>query len=505
MTATMNRPIPELLGRHDSDTFGEWVVKNCPPTRGIPSTSVEGRIMNVPMGTDPLSRAITAHEMVHAKISPKADDMTKWVARERASVEGMIAVEELRVNYLASKAGFDMKVLSDGSEEATGERCVAMNLWPEAVRFAVATAHTGGHKKFLSGVRRHNRVWANVLADIAKRAVNEMKKADRTGTLGSTRPIEEYYSEEVLFPYGFSNTERIAEWIDRLAEDKPQEDSDNEKADDTSDDTTGSEASEGPKKRGRKPVDEKTKEKADSAVEKSRRNKPTEYHNATITWMPLKVEKCPMPVLLSGSLGKKRVASPTGKSPRRLHRALTDPDKRIFDRIVKGKGGVIVIDASGSMRVSPSQVKRVVESAPGATVLAYTTLDYKVVDGEAVNPNCWVLAHNGRMIDEMPYKRGAGNGVDLPALRHALTYRKRSTTPFIWVSDGQVTGRGDSTSDALTIETTKFVLANRVIIKPDLESASDALRALGKGDKIATTYPDHIREVWGRVMGQRLP
>lgn len=502
MTAMMNRPIPELLGRNDGQTFGEWVVKNCPPTRGIPSTSVEGRIMNVPMGTDPLSRAITAHEMVHAKISPMAHDMEKWIARERASIDAMVAVEELRVNYLASKAGFDMKVLFDGSEEATGERCVAMNMWPEAVRFAVSTAHTGGHKKFLAGVRRHNRVWASVLADIAKRAVAEMKKADKYDRLGSTRNASgEYGCDDELSPIGFVHTERIAEWVDRLSEDKPDDKNDDSEGDKSDD----AEASEAPKKRGRKPVDEKSKEKSGDAVEKSRRNKPTNDYSPFIEWMPLKVEKCPHPVLLSGSLGKKRVASPTGKAPRRLHRALTDPDKRIFDRIVKGKGGVIVIDASGSMRVTPAQVKRVVESAPGATVLAYTTIDHKVVNGEAVSPNCWVLAHNGRMIDEMPYKRGAGNGVDLPALRHALAYRKRATTPFIWVSDGQVTGRGDNSNDALVVETTKFVLANRVIIKPDLESASDALRALGKGDKITTTYPSHIREVWSRVMGQRLP
>ena len=494
MTSTMNRPIPELLGRRDTESFGEWVVQNCPPTRGVPATAIEQRIMRVPMGDDPLSRAVTIHEMVHAKVSPR--DLTPWVGRGRASTEAMIAVEELRVNYLAVVAGFPMTELLDGSEEAMGERVVAMNSWTDAVHMAVATANTGGHKKFLSGVRRHNRTWASVLGDIAKRAVKEMKKSD-----GLAR------TDEVngIFPYGFIHTERLAEWIDRLADNAPNDKSDDDKSGDSkSDDSDSSE----PKKRGRKPVSEKDKDEAEAEVSKSRRVNPVgnKWGDALIDWFPLKVEKCPTPVVLSGHMGKKRVASPTGKSPRRLHRYLSDPDKRIFDRVVRGKGGVVVFDASGSMRVTPSEVKRVVESAPGATVIAYSMINTKCDDqGTPLEANCWVLANNGRMIDEMPYKRGAGNGVDLPALRYALTYRKRSTTPFVWVSDAQVTGRGDSYSDALLVDTTKFVLANDVIVCPNVETAITTLRALIKGERVKRQYPGVMHEVWHRVTGQRLP
>ena len=349
MTATMNRPLPEMLGREDGQTYGEWLVENCPPSRGLPVTSVEGRIMRAPMANDPLSIAIRAHEMVHAKVSPMADDMTKWLTRGRASMNALVACEELRVNHLATLAGFDMSVLFDGSEEATGERCVAMDSWDSAVQFAIATAGTGGHKKFLTGVRRHNRTWASVLADIAKRAIKDMKKATKHGTheLAST---DRDHAD--LGPIGFANTERLAEWIDRLCENPPKPKDKSDKPGDKPGDTESGDAGDSPtKKRGRKPVDQDEKEEADDAVEDSRRVNPVgdPGYIRTTDWFPLKVENCPMPTVLSGYMGKKRVASISGKSPRRLHRLLTDPERRVFDRTVRGKGGVVVFDGSGWM------------------------------------------------------------------------------------------------------------------------------------------------------------
>lgn len=503
MTATLNRPLPELLGRKDTQSYGEWLVENCPPTRGVPGTSVESRIMRAPMANDPLSVAIRAHEMVHAKVSPNADDMVKWLSRGRASKESLVACEEMRVNHLASLAGFDLSVLADGSEEAAGERTVALNDWTFAVQFAISTVGTGSHKKFLTGIRRHNRTWATVLADIAKRAHKEMKKATKHGTaeLAST---DKY---EGLGPIGYSFTERLAEWIDRLSETPPKEKAPEETPGKSSDEGESTETkadSDAPKKRGRKPVDESAKDEADSAVDESRRVTPVGHggYGDVIDWFPLKVEKCPMPTVLSGNMGKKRVASNTGKSPRRMHRLLTDPERRVFDRVIRGKGGVVVFDGSGSMRVTPSEVKRVVEAAPGATVFVYTMVDSKLdSDGVPVQPNCWMLAHKGRMVDEMPYKRGAGNGVDLPALRHAMEYRHRSTTPFVWVSDGMVTGKHDSYSDSLAMDTMKYVMKNNILVAPDVESAIVMLNKLTKGEAVKTQWSEHMRYLWKQSGG----
>lgn len=509
MTSTMNRPLPEMLGRKDSQTYGEWVVQNCPPVRGVPMTALEQRIMKAPMGNDPLSVAIRAHEMVHAKVSPLGTDMEKWVSRGRATMDALIACEELRVNYLATTAGFDMSVLMDGSEESTGERAVAMNAWDDAVRFAIATAGTGGHKKFLNGVRRHNRVWAGVLADIAKRAIKEMKKSDKAGKLASTAKC----GDTELSPLGFLYTEMLGEWIDRLCENAPKDPKTDDSDDKTDDGTKGKgdsdsdgEDSDAPKKRGRKPVSPSDKDKTGEAIDESRRVNPIGgLRDALVEWFPLNVEKCPHPTVLPGHMGKKRVPAVSGKSPRRLHRLLTDPDRRVFDRVVRGKGGVVVVDASGSMRLTAQDVRRVVESAPGATVLVYTVLNGTLLeDGSAKHPNCWVLADKGRMVDTMPFDGGRCNGVDLPALRHALTYRNRATVPVVWVSDCQVTGMNDHSTEHLLMETLRFVMRNNIIVMPTVDEAVKALEKLTNGEKVKSQYSEYPRYVWEKVMGTPL-
>jgi len=142
--------------------------------------------MYAPTDDDEKARVFRAHEMMHAKVSP-ANDMDSWVARQIASAQSLILTEELRVNYLCSKAGFDMSHLADGSELADGERMGATRDWAGCVAMAVATAGTGGNKLFLNGVRRHNREWGEILLKISKRAMKEMKKADKDRNLASTR------------------------------------------------------------------------------------------------------------------------------------------------------------------------------------------------------------------------------------------------------------------------------------------------------------------------------
>lgn len=488
MTMAINRPLPEALGRNDTATKGEWVVKGCEPTRGLPVTSVEERFMRVPLGDDELSSVIRMHELVHAKISPLS--LTPWIERGFASEEALRSVEEVRVNLAVTRLGYDTSLLADGSETATGERAVALGDWRGAVMFAIATAGTGAHKKFLTGVRRHNKVWGDVLADIGKRAMKEIKKI-RQDRLNSTLTNDEGLMS------GFGYVERISEWVDRLAGEAPRSE-DEDKPDsssgsgDTSDETgEGGSPTTAPPKRGRgRPRKEESK--TGDAVERSRNTRITsgDYTSTAPSWMKLRVEKVPLPDILNGSLGKKRVASVSGKSPRRLHRLLTDPQRRVFDKVVRGKGGIVVIDCSGSMRLTREQVVSVVHSAPGCTVLAYTVTDWTFDDkGEPNKPNAWVLAHEGRVCDELPFSRGHGNGVDLPALEWAVKNRRRSSTPIVWVSDGQVTGMGDNSSSMLAVKVVEFVGRHGIAIVPNTDEAVKYLTALSRGDKPRTELP----------------
>jgi len=174
--------------------------------------------------------------MAHARFSP-ADDFPKWVARGIATETGLTVVEEVRVNFLIKKAGFDVDLLADGSEKASGVRIAEQADWTQAVYIAVGYSICGGGKDFITGVRRVNPAWAKTLREIIKAVEKEFVKAFKTGTLGST----EVDPRHGLAPFGFAHTERIAEWVDRLAN-PPQEDEDEtEKGDIKNDETKNGE------------------------------------------------------------------------------------------------------------------------------------------------------------------------------------------------------------------------------------------------------------------------
>ena len=490
MTTTTTRPLPEALSRRDKPkTSGEWDVKECAPVRGLPQTSVNGRMMRSPMGSDPLSEVVRAHEMIHAKVSP--NNWNEYLERGVASDEALRSVEELRVNYLATTLSYDMKQLMDGSEDKYGERCVETDDWSNAVLYAVAVAGTGGHKKFMNGVRRKNKVWGAVLADISKRALKEITRV----------PVRQLSSTELdsnNLAIGFSHVERVAEWVDRMADSPPKDETKDETKDDDTGGDDGGETDKTETKRGRPKGDDVD---TTEAVSRSR-GKPI-LSDSPPNWMKLKVEEVPLPEVLGGALGKKRIASQTGKFPRRLHRYLTDPQKRIFDRTVKGAGGIVVVDSSGSMCLTRDELRDIVMSAQGCTVMSYTVHDWEIDDkGEAVQPNAWVLAHKGRICEAMPYEHGRGNGVDLPALRWAVSKRTRSSTPIVWVSDGQVTGMYDNPHDGLTLQVIEYCRENNIVIAPNSTKACEYLSALGRGERVHMPQPYHYATTERKYVGR---
>lgn len=197
-----------------------------------------------------------------------------------------------------------------------------------------------------------------------------------------------------------------------------------------------------------------------------------------------------MPIQTKGNLGKTKRASNVGKSPRRIHRYMTDPERRIFDNKKRGMGGVVVIDCSGSMSLSHEQVRLMVESSPGATVIAYSDMDN--CNGK---PNSWVLADRGRMVEELP-EMGAGNGVDFPALEWAVKRRQHSTAPVVWVTDGGVCGPNQGFSKLLANQCTSYCKEKRIIVVPHAEEAIETLNRLKAGRTARRQWPYMLREAW---------
>lgn len=485
---------PEWLGRKDTEN-GEWQVEDCEPRRGIPATSIVERKMLAPTHDTEQARVIRAHEMMHAKVSP-AGEWDTWKKRGIASIEAMVVCEELRVNLLCEKAGFAVgSHLADGGETADGERLACTNDWKGAVHMAIATAGTASNKAFLNGIRRHNRVWGKALADISKRAVKEMEKAYRTGNLAST----ETHRMARLAPMGFIFTERLAEWVDRLAGmEAPTEEEANAKGSSDSDDKGDSE--------GGSPTAEVTHSnvnlgKAESEFrEKIKRVTPDAMDGRTPYWGELVVEKLPLPIVMNGNLGKKKSASNVGRSPRRLHRYMSDPQKRIFDNKKRGLGGVVVVDASGSMSLTRDDVRKILEASPGATVIAYSE-----VNRDPSAPNAWILADRGRMADEFP-EMGQGNGVDFPAVEWGVKHRQHSSAPVIWVTDGGVCGPNQGFSELLANQCTAYCLEKKVHVVEDAGQAVELLTALSKGLTLPKRkFPYMLENAWQKRNGTKIP
>ena len=479
---------PEWLGRNDAE-HGEWQVDDCEARRGIPATSIVDRRMLAPRADTPQARAIRAHEMMHAKVSP-AGDWEQWKKRKIASVPAMVVCEELRVNYLCGVAGFDVAThLTDGTETADGERYACTNDWKGAVHMAIATAGTASNKPFLNGVRRHNRLWGKALLSISKRAIKEMQKAERTGRLASTNTDP----RSGLAPIGFIFTEKLAEWVDRLAGMPPEEEQPEQSEAGETATATGAGDSDTIKVSHSNVGDNKPKALSEKEyLEKIVSVTPDRMDRAsTPYWGELEIQHLPLTVLTQGNLGKKKSASNVGRSPRRLHRYMSDPQKRIFDNKKRGMGGVVVIDASGSMTLTRNDVRKMLEASPGCTVLAYSDI------GDGL-PNAWILADKGRMIaeDDFP-EMCSGNGVDFPALEWGVKHRQHSSAPVIWVTDGGVCGPHQGFSPMLANQCTAYCYEKKVIVVEDADEAVETLEKLKAGATIERTLPAMLRNAWG--------
>lgn len=477
---------PNWLRRQDMP-YESWQVENCRAVRGEPRTDVGSKVMFAPSTDDELARVIRAHEMMHAKVSPTAEQFDKWVGREIASPTAMIVAEELRVNFLCQEAGIDVKThLVDGSELATGERCAQTGDWANAVAMCIATAGTAGHKQFLNGIRRHNREWGEHLLKIGKRAVREIKRYHKRGYLASSVTD----ASSGLSPYGFSYTESLGEWVDRLADFPPPVGSGKKKGKKGDDSSLGKsekahsnegEGKEGEGDKSGNPHDEITPHTEVGGVPK---------------WGKLRIERVPMTRFSKGGIGRRRIATNVGRRPRRITRFLTDPQRRVFDRRVRGSGGMVIIDASGSMSFTTEQIAQIIEHAPGATVALYSQRG-------SVATNFWIVADKGRMVENVEsVDYGHGNGVDYPAIVWGVDNRERTNTPLVWVTDGGVCGENDTYHDTLAMQCINYCRKHGYIIVPHVEEAIQQLRNLAGGGHAQSVYPEMFRVAWRKHMGK---
>lgn len=461
---------PDLLGRRDTDN-GPWEVRTGPMTRGMAWTELGNRRMSIPHGDTDNERTVRAHEMMHSKVSPTPDAMMAWFGRGKASPEAFAAAEELRVNMLVKRAGFDVDVLTDGGETYDGEQLAMHNKWREAVLSVAAYGGTGRFKSFLVGVRRQNPEWAKTLRALHDRIVKELAKVP-TEKLASTGSDP----RSGLSPLGYSYTEAVALLLEAAAtppERTPQDER-----------TEGDEARHAPAP----PVTEDEVKKMNVVPDQG-------------WWDDIRWSRPARPRRAPGGIGTKKRPAGTGRAPTRINRLATDPWVRVFDKRVRGKGGVVLIDASASMRFTREDVASIVEAAPGCTVAMYCGDMTSRLEGA---PNMWLLADRGTMVDAIPDRR-PGNSLDLPAVKWAVSARQRPDSPVVWITDGMCHGPGQRYTSSFGVDCARAVLDGGVIVRRSCDDAVALLRSWGRGPRPARWFPTIWRQSWGEVFGRPLP
>lgn len=196
-------------------------------------------------------------------------------------------------------------------------------------------------------------------------------------------------------------------------------------------------------------------------------------------WCKPYLAKYPLELPHTGKLGRRMIPTNEGKYPKNFHRLVTDPFRRIFVRKTRSLGGVVVFDCSGSMGLSNEQIKQVLNSSAGCSILCYS--DHGSEEDDEKHGNMHLVARNGRQMRGLPDFPG-GNGVDLPALRYGHDHlRLNGKSPVIWVSDGQVTGSEGSTSRELRKQTMEYVNHRKIHWVETPEEAIKLLTKLQKG------------------------
>lgn len=198
-------------------------------------------------------------------------------------------------------------------------------------------------------------------------------------------------------------------------------------------------------------------------------------------WEKPFVAKYPLELPHTGKLGRREIATNEGKYPKAFYRLVTDPYRRIFKRKTRSLGGVVVFDCSGSMGLTEDDIHKVLKASAGCSILCYSSSGDEARDRK--NGNIHIVAKNGRQMRYLPNFPG-GNGVDLPALRYGFDHlRQNGRSPVIWVSDGEVTGKGDHSNSNLRQATQKYIRQHGIIQVTDVEDAIELLAKLQKGIK----------------------
>lgn len=401
-TAPVVFPIPEAV----TDRAGDWAVRQA--KRGETPHVAFGRgsdavhRMAVPVSSSAHDHRVRMHEMAHARWTPQRMKFDSSIPEEYVN-----ACEDARINALSYRAGLGetlgVPILQVADPEEFQSRMV--NAFGEnpggLASFLVAAIGTADESIIRTAVDAHP--MAETIDKAARGAVRRATKKR-----GRTVP--------------FSSTVRAAEYLADIFG----------RIDPETGERVGGEAMGDPD------VADDVLEMMETADKREDRygSGPRGSGGGAPVWAEPTIETPALTRPLPVAMRKIRsVYRKSGSAVKAMHRFATDG--AIFGRSAAGKGGAVLVDISGSMRLDGDDVAKILAGMPAGIIAVY-----EGVDASENWSRLAIVARNGRRCaDEHLAPRFGGNACDLPALE----WLGKQEGPRYWVSDGHVIpgGGGD--------------------------------------------------------------
>jgi len=456
-------------------------VEEAPAIQG--GMSFSGHTMVVPLGASPIERFVRMHEMGHLKYTPSVDP-EKMAKRHGVTIDSLQVCEDARVNTLLEKRDGlpmtecgntdpDLKKLADDWQRALAgpQRAQAMQ---EITRFLVAS-QSRCHAELVKIARSAGATDAITLAQSVVKHLAMRRGTIRFGsTVRAAKALDdglqaladkaggEGYSDDGREGSGDSIPSRegkpggIIQAVDApiaLTKQQVQSMLDAAKTEAVKEMLETSPADLGGHGRhyiGEELIREIVRGKASPAK-----------------WGQMEVEYTPMGLPKASSTGKSFRPSDMGLRIKTVSRALTDG--KCFARKMRHRGGSLLLDGSGSMCLTETEIAAILRIAPVAWIAVYGAnrrfgrVRVLAMDGKVCKPDYM----------ESP---GSCNVIDGPALRLLA----KQAAPRIWICDGMVTEVGDHFTTSGVVECAQICATHNIKRVPTVGAAIMLLGSLGK-------------------------
>lgn len=437
-----------------------WTIKESPHGHG--STSIEKHIVGAPLDDTPEARSIRTHELAHIAYSPTVTQAR--ILADKADIhdfELVYACEDARIQRLATEKNVEFERIGN-EDRLEAMRPVFSDNPQKMLEYLVASLFTADEGPM-------GNLWERV---------KRTRPADKYTPLYNYMGIVREAVKKVMIKSAntFMSTLACAKLIQSMLEEYDASIKEKEEFEEKKGSMLGES-----ELHGGDPIHtvtdtmemmEEISGSSDSTLESLHKTAFRPFYSKRVTWGKMTIVKQPLMfnLLKHFRITDKKIKKEYGTAPTAMYRWCTD--QAIFTTKKRMPGGTLLIDASGSMGLSYEQIKEVVEAAPMITVATY--------NGNGAIGELWVVAQKGKATDEKHLKQSWGmNVVDGPALR----WLAEQEEPRVWMSDGGVTGVGDSSGPHLAAECNRMMLENKIVRARDIAKVLEVFSKLSQGRK----------------------